>query len=81
MILDEAIKSYIDELCETDKNFSEAKDLSFVIPSKHGKIMEHLDSCTYKDKNIHFFESTWVKGTGMVICKKAEEQDLLNGDD
>ena len=81
MILDEALKNYIDELCETDKDFSEAKDLSFVIPSEHGKIMEFLDSCTYKDKNIHFFESTWVEAPGKVFCKKAEEHDLLEGDD
>ena len=46
-----------------------------------GKIMEFLDSCTYKDKNIHFFESTWVEAPGKVFCKKAEEHDLLGGDD
>ena len=77
MMLDEALKNYIDELCETDKNFAEAKDLSFVIPSTHGHIMAPLYN--YKDKEIHFFESTWVKEPS-VFCKKAEEQDLLNRD-
>lgn len=79
MILDEAIKSYIDELCETDKNFAEAKDLSFVLPSTHGHIMAPLYSYSYNGKEIHFFESTWVKEPS-VFCKKAEEQDLLNID-
>ena len=79
MVLDESLQNYIDELCETDKDFAEAKDLSFVLPSTHGHIMAPLYSCPYKDKKIHFFESTWVKAPGKVFCKKAEEQDLLNG--
>lgn len=69
--MEKDVANYIDMLCEEHKDFAEATDISFVLPCGKHRI-EFLDHEVYKGKDIHFFRSCWVGGTGQVFSKKID---------
>lgn len=72
MILDDKeVTDWLEEICK-EEPFKSSKDLSIVLPGETGLPLHALGpSEKYKDKEVHFFESSWAKEP-KIYAKKSD---------
>jgi len=71
MLEDKEITDWLEEVCK-EEPYKSAKDLSIVMPMSCGEIMALKDPEKWKDKEVHFFGSSFV-GEGKLFAKNLAE--------
>ena len=76
MLEDKEVSDWLEEVCK-EEPFKSATDLSIVMPlfGSDKEIVILGDSEKWKDKEVHFFGSSWVK-KGKLFCNKPKAKSI-----